>query len=164
MFRRSPLPQKPRKRLGAAAVELAMVLPLIVTMTFCSIEAGHALNVSQKLESVIRDGGRLAMKDIDPSLLPGGLTANQKVTNDIKNMLKAEGYSTTNVVVSIVHADGSTVGQTFDLALVANQYKLMRISVTIPYSDVGIFPMRISPTTIMEASLIASRGRSTLNY
>ena len=34
----------------------------------------------------------------------------------------------------------------------------------IPYADVGIFPMRISRTTVMEASLIASRGRSTLNY
>ena len=164
MLRHLPPSSKRTQRRGAAAVEMALVLPVFITMTFFSIEAGHALNVSQKLESVVRDGGRLAMKDVDPSLLPGGMTSNQKVTNDIKNMLKAEGYPATNIVVSIVHADGATVGQTFDLALVANQYKLMKISVSIPYADVGIFPMRISRTTVMEASLIASRGRSTLNY
>ena len=143
-----------------------MVLPLFVTLTFVSIELGHALNLAQKLESATRNGGRLASKDVPPALLVGGITANQKVTTDIKNMLRAEGLPDTNLVVSIVHADGATVGQPFDLALTTNQYKLMKITVSIPYTDVKLFPipMSISQSTVLSASLIASRGRSTLNY
>jgi len=154
--------QKPKKRLGAAAVEMAMVLPLFMTITFGSIEIGHALNVSQKLEAIVRDGGRLASKDISAALLAGGVTANQKVTNDIKNMLKAEGYNTANVAVTITYADGATVGQNFDLSLATNQYKLMKLRVTIPYADVGIFPMKISSAAIMDATLVTSKGRSTM--
>lgn len=163
MLRNTTSTQKPRKRLGAAAVEMAMVLPLFMTVTFGSIEIGHALNVSQKLNSVVRDGGRLAAKDIDPALLAGGVTANQKVINDIKNMLKAEGYNTANVVVTITHADGATVGQTFDLSLSTNQYKLMKIRATIPYADVGIFPMKISGSAVLDAELVAAKGRATMN-
>lgn len=163
MFRHTPTTQKPKKRLGAAAVEMAMVLPLFMTVTFGSIEIGHALNVSQKLNAVVRDGGRLASKDVDPALLAGGVTANQKVINDIKNMLKAEGYNTTNVAVTITHADGANIGQTFDLSLSTNQYKLMRIRLTIPYSDVGIFPMKISSSALLDAELVTAKGRATMN-
>ena len=163
MLRHSLPTPKPKKRLGAAAVEMAMVLPLFMTLTFVSIESGHALNVAQKLEAVVRDGGRLASKDIPPALLVGGITANQKVTNDIKNMLKAEGYPATNIVVTIVHADGATMGQNFDLALSTNQYKMFRITVTIPYADVKMFPMGLKSNPTIKADLVASRGRSTLN-
>lgn len=140
-----------------------MVLPLFFTLAFVGIESGHALNVIQKMEMAVRDGGRLAAKDIDPALLLTGQTANQKVITDITNILKAEGIPTNNVTITITHADGSTVGQNFDLSLVSNQYKLMKIQITVPYSAVGMFPMRISPTTVLNASLVISRGRSTLS-
>lgn len=142
---------------------MALTLPLFFSLTYFSIESGHALSVAQKLESVVRDGGRLACKDVQESLLPSGTTANQKVVNDIKNMLKAEGYNTTNVVVAITHAGGPSDGQTFDLADPDNAYQMLKISIKIPYSDVGIFPWSISPSLMMESTLIASRGRSTLS-
>ena len=163
MLRHSLPPPTPKKRRGAAAVELALVLPLFMTLTFVSIESGHALNVAQKLEAAVRDGGRLASKDVPPALLAGGITANQKVINDIKNMLRAEGYPATNIVVTILHAEGATVGQNFDLALSTNQYKMFRITVTIPYSDVKMFPMSLSSSPTLRATMVASRGRSTLN-
>ena len=163
MLRHSPPTPKSKPRRGAAAVELAMVLPLFMTLTFVSMEMGHALNVVQKLESTVRDGGRIAAKDIPPALLGGGITSNQKVANDIKNMLRAEGYPATNIVVTIVHADGATAGLTFDLSNSANQYKLMLITVTIPYNDVKMFPLSITPSTLLSASLVVSRGRSTMN-
>lgn len=164
MLRHIPHSQKPKTRLGAAAVELALVLPVFLTLTFGSIEVGHAINVSQKLEAVVRDAGRLASKDVEPALLAGGITPNQKIINDIKNMLKAEGYNTANVAVTILHADGASAGQTFDLALASNQYKMMKIRVTIPYADVRILRMRIASSTVLDATLVISRGRSTLNY
>lgn len=162
MLRHFPPSEKLKPRRGAAAVEMALVLPLFMTLTFVSIEMGHALSVVQKLESAIREGGRMASKDVEPSVR-GGLTPNQKVALDIQNMLKADGFPASNIAVSIVHADGATAGQTFDLGLKANQYKLMRISVTIPYDDVSLLPMSIDSSTILRASLVTSRGRSSLN-
>ncbi len=166
MLRQSLPSTKPKRRLGAAAVELALVLPLFVTLTFVSIELGHALNMVQKLESAARNGGRLAAKDVPPALLAGGLTANQKVINDIKNMLRADGFPPTSLVVSIVHADGASVGQTFDLADAGQQYQMMKITVSIPYADVKMFPlpMLIQQSAVLSSTLIVSRGRSTLNY
>ncbi len=164
MLRQTPSPSKPKPqpRRGAAVVEFAIVLPLFMTLTFASIEAGHALSVVQKLESVVREGGRMASKDV-PTALLDGLTPNQKVTHDIQNMLKADGFPAANIVVAIVHADGATAGQTFDLALKANQYKLMRITVTIPYADVSMLPWSIDQSAVLRASLVTSRGRSSLN-
>ena len=166
MLRQSLPSVTPKRRLGAAAVELALVLPLFVTLTFVSIELGHALNMVQKLESAARNGGRLAAKDVPPALLAGGLTANQKVINDIKNMLRADGFPPNNIAITIVHADGASVGQTFDLADADNQYQMMKITLTIPYADVKMFPlpMLIQQSTMLTSKLIVSRGRSTLNY
>lgn len=162
MLRHSPTSQTPKTRRGVAAVEMALVLPLFMTLTFVSIETGHALSVVQKMESAVREGGRMASKDVDPALR-GGLTANEKVAQDIGNMLKADGFPATNVVVSIVHADGATAGQVFDLNLASNQHKLIRVTVTIPYSDVSLLPMSIDQSAILRASLVTSRGRSSLN-
>lgn len=163
MLRTTSFPLTLQKRRGAAAVELALVLPLFFSLAFIGIESGHALNVVQKLETAVRDGGRLAAKDIDPAMLQSGQTANQKVISDITNMLKAEGIPGSSITVTITHADGANVGQVFDLSLTSNQYKLMKIYITVPYADVGMFPMSISPSKILNATLVISRGRSTLN-
>ncbi len=161
MLRHSTSNCKPKKRVGAAAVELALVLPLLVTLTCGSIEYGHALNMVQKLEAAVRGGGRLAGKDIDASLA-GGLTSNEKVILDITNMLRADGIPATNIDVAITHADGTSVGETFDLSLQTNQHQLMRITVSVPYADVSLFPLSIDESTILSATLVASRGRSNM--
>lgn len=161
MFRRLPIPATFRRR-AAAAVELAVVMPVLFGITFLGLESGNALNMAQKLESAVRSGGRLAAKDIDKAIL-GTQTANVKVINDIKNMLKADGFPVASVTVTITHADGPTMGQAFDLSLTTNQYKLMRITATLPYSAVSMFPLGTNPNRTISASLVQSRGRSTLN-
>lgn len=161
MFRRPSTPSTFRRR-AAAAVELAVVMPVFVGITFLAIESGHSLNMAQKLETAVRSGGRLAAKDVDTALL-GSQTANEKVVTDIKNMLKADGFPVASVTVTITHADGPTAGQTFDLSLATNQYKLMRISASIPYSAISMFPLGTSPGNTIGATLVQSRGRSTLN-
>ncbi len=101
------------------------------------------------------------MQDIDATLLNGG-TANERVTNDIKNILRAEGYPASSITVTITHAIGANVGQTFDLGAPGNAYGIMKIEVSVPYSKVSMFPFSISEGTALKASMVASRGRSTL--
>ncbi len=165
MFRRPALSNTPQKtkRRGVAAVELALVLPIFMTIAFVAIESGHALNKVQVLEGAVRDGGRMAAKDIEPSLLLAGQTANDKVITDIKNMLVAEGFPIASLTVTLTHADGANVGQTFDLSLASNQHKLVKVKVTCPYTAVSMFPMSMGTSRILDGTLVVSRGRSTLN-
>ena len=51
--------KKPGKReLGAAAVEFALVLPLLVTILFGGIDFGFVSNDTTKLRQVVRESGR----------------------------------------------------------------------------------------------------------
>lgn len=161
-MKRHSSPPKRRSRLAAAAVELAVVTPVFTTLVFLGIESGHALNMSQKLHGAVRDGGRLAAKDVDKSLL-NGQTANEKVIGDIKNLLKAEGFPAASITLTITHADGANAGQPFDLSDTNNQYKLMKVSATVPYNSVSLFPTPLGPTQTLSANLIQMRGRSTLS-
>jgi Flp pilus assembly protein TadG len=50
-----------RKRVGAAAVEFALVAPLFFAMIFGIVEAGRMLHVQQIMTNATREGARRAM-------------------------------------------------------------------------------------------------------
>src|SRR5690606_5939189 len=92
------------RRRGAAVVEFAVMAPLFLLLGLGAVEMGYALNASNTMYGVGREGGRLASQDFTKSLAPGQ-TANEKVIQDIKNMLPAAGIDGDNVTVTIEHAD-----------------------------------------------------------
>ena len=49
-----------REERGAAAAEMALVLPLLVIMMFAGFEAGHYFYVEQKVVKAVREGARYA--------------------------------------------------------------------------------------------------------
>ncbi len=68
------------------ALTALLFLPLILGMT----EAGHAFQVSGDLCSAVREGGRTASMDLS-EVTASNQTLNQKVTQDIRNFLTANG-------------------------------------------------------------------------
>lgn len=58
-MRRRPAPETPRDR-GAAAVEFALLLPLLMLMVFGIIDFGRALNAQITLTQAAREGARVA--------------------------------------------------------------------------------------------------------
>ncbi len=90
MFRRTPRSAR-RARRGAAMLELALVLPIFLTLTVGLIEFGRAFMVQQMLTAAAREGARYGS-------LPG--IGNAEVEDRIRNYLSSGGIDT-NVQIDV---------------------------------------------------------------
>lgn len=145
-------------REGTATVELAIVLPIFVTILMGIAEMSRGLDVSERLSSAVRQGAREAAGDMSEQV-PPGWTRNQKVIKDIQNMLTASGLDGSKVVVSITYADGGRAGSAFDLSDPINQLQYFRVTATVPYSEIGIFPKALKGQNLT-SSVVFRLGRS----
>lgn len=146
------------KRRGTATVEFAVVAPLFVVLALGTWEMGTAVTASNNLTAAIREGGRLASMDYT-GMLAVNQNANQKVIQDVKAFLSAAGIPGASVTVTITHADGPSAGSTFNLQDNSNYLKLFRITATVPYSAVSLFPSNFLGGKTLRAELICRRGR-----
>jgi hypothetical protein len=151
--------QNPRR--GSATVELAVMVPLFLTLLLGAVEMGSAISTTQKLHGALRDGGRLASMDYS-GILAKDVDPNAKVKQDIRNFLTAEGIPGDKVTLKIVHAGGGLDGQTFDLTSKSNYLKLFRIEAAVPYSEVSTFPLKFMSGQTLTAQLTFRKGRVTL--
>lgn len=129
-------------RCGAAAVELAVISPLFVLLILGAVQSGINLDMQTKMQAAVRQAGRLASMDYSKRV-QANQTGNQKVIQDIKNVLTAEGLPGNAATVTITHAEGDNAGSTFDLSSSANDLKYFKITVEIPYSalnSTGLLP------------------------
>ena len=106
-------------RSGVAAVEFAVLVPLILTLLLGLWEIGRMIETQQVLTNAAREGGRQAST---------GQLTNTQVTNVITQYLNAAGYPTGNVVVTITTPQNDVSK--------AQYLDKIQITVTIPYSDV----------------------------
>src|SRR5690554_4033910 len=91
VMRRPGSNRKPEQlRHGAATVELAIIMPVFLTMLLGLVELSSALNATQTLQGAIRDAGRLASMDYK-IILGSSTNANTKIVQDIRNLLTASG-------------------------------------------------------------------------
>lgn len=164
MFRRLTKQQAQglqENRSGTATVELAVVLPIFMTILLGIAEMSRGLDVSERLASAVRQGGRAAASDLS-NVMQAGVTPNQKVVSDIRNILIASGLKGDKVTITITHADGPDAGKTFDLSDGKNYLKYYKVTATVDYSDVGLFP-KIMKDQKLEAAVVFRMGRSYLS-
>ncbi|MDX2200540.1 MAG: TadE/TadG family type IV pilus assembly protein [Phycisphaerae bacterium] len=107
-----------KRRRGAAAVEMALVTPLLLTMLFGIIEYGWVFSVRQTLTHAAREGARVAVLQgtdedditdrIDAVLAPYGITSHtitmEHATTD---------DPTETVRVQVPYADITLIGEYF---------------------------------------------------
>ncbi len=157
----SPTNSLQQHRRGAAAVEFAVMAPVFLILTLGSVELGYALNASNTLYGALREGGRLASQDWSTMLEPGE-TANDKVIQDIKNMLTAARIPGDQVTISIVAADGMNAGAPFDLEDPNNYLEMFKISAEVPYEQVSLLAGYFLKGQKLRASISFRMGRVTL--
>jgi len=104
----------PRAR-GAAVVEFAVVLPLLLTILFGIIEYGWVFMVRQTLQTAAREGARIAVLSTSTSPYTSVLTR----VADVMEPTGLTGYS-----VNMTHATVADPVET--------------ITVTVPYSQVSL--------------------------
>lgn len=135
--------------------------PVFLILTLGSVELGYALNASNTLHGALREGGRLASQDWSSMLGPNE-TPNEKVIQDIRNMLTAARIPGDQVTLTITHADGPSAGDAFDLADEDNYLEMFTITAVVPYDQVSLIPGRFLANQSLRATISFRMGRVTL--
>jgi len=139
-------------RRGTAAVEMAVALPLLVTMMLGTWEVGRLVEVAQIMTNAAREGARLAAQGKIVALT-GSYTdiyassGSPNVTTTVQNYLNNAGINTTGLVVTFkfVDAAGNPVASPTDPCQ-GTKGQRFRVTVTLPYSsfrwtNVALFPV-----------------------
>jgi Flp pilus assembly protein TadG len=115
-------------RLAATTVELAIVLPLFMSVTLGIVEFGRAMMVTQIISSAAREGCRIGVIDG---------TTNEQVATVVKNYMQAAAKvngSDVNVTITVT-PDIANKDPGNQLAL-SNGGDLVTITVSVPMSKV----------------------------
>ena len=108
---------------GTAAVEFALVLPLLVTILMGVWDLGRLVAANQVLANAAREGGRQAST--------GNLTT-ANVQQTVVNSLTRAGFSTTNLTFSLVNL--TSAGRSDPTT--ATQLDQFQLVVTLPSNNV----------------------------
>jgi Flp pilus assembly protein TadG len=157
MQRRRTSDRRPRH--GAVAVEFAFIAPLLLTLVLGVCEASRLLDAQGRLLTAARDGARLAAMDRE-QLLAEGQSTNEKITQDIRNFLDAYGMPGDEVNISITDADNPD--GPFDLDDPANDLKLFRISVELPYSALVGFEVPLGDDIYLSAEIVFRNAKAVI--
>ncbi len=126
--------QRPPTRRGAALVEAALILPLMVMMVLGVVEFGRALMVSQLMAGAAREGTRLAVRD--------GIS-NLQVEYSVKEFLESAlnvDPATIDVTITVTPFPGN-LDPGNQLAF-AQQRDLCEVTVRIPFDQVNYSPSK----------------------
>lgn len=128
------------KRTGAALVEMAVVLPIFVTLLLGLVEFGRAIMVGQMVTNAAREGCRQAILD--------GST-NTAVESFIKGFLQTSaGVASADVTVTIAIANPLAAGQLSG----ATSRDLVSVQVSIPFSRVSYLPPQFLGATALTST------------
>ena len=134
-----------RFRRGSAVLDAALVFPVLLSLTFGSIEFGHFFYVKHTLQGAAREGARAAATG----------TAYSEITDATTRCMGAAGYSNTPTVkytvdayvVTGVDASGNpilgTQLTTANFSTTATTGTPILVRVYCTWSTVGIRPMQL---------------------
>ena len=144
LFTRSHPPRPGRGRRGAAAVELAVVLPVLLATTMGIVEFGRAMMVSNLLSTAAREGAR-------EGALP--YQSNTEVLPVVVNRLKANGVTVTTSDVKVCVNDAEKDAST------AVSGDAIKVTATVTFQNVTWLPTTwfISKTTQLQGQAVMRR-------
>lgn len=123
---------KSRKRVGAAAVEMAVVMPFFVMVVLGIVELGRAMMVSQMLTNAAREATRLAIVDG---------SSNTSVKQSVESFLnKAIGVSASDLIVTVTVDPATGNEDPHDKIEDAQMRDLVTVVVEVPFDKVSYIP------------------------
>ena len=143
MSRRRVNPKQTARK-GAAAVEFALLLPLLCTITLGMMEIGRGQMVCRIMDSAAQDGAQVAAS-------PGA--SNATVTSAIDSVLTANnitaGNATITILVNGASADASTAQ--------ANDTISVTVSIAASNTSLTSFNMSLLKNATFSGSLTVMR-------
>ena len=132
---------------GAAAVEMALVMPLLILMVMGIIDFGRIFNGEIQLSQAAREGARIAALGT-PDYDVTAVTA--RTTAALNNPAMQGGAAT--ILVDVVTVAGGTVTYNGVCAAADSTSNYGRVIVTIPYAKILFGPISLSQKAIMKCS------------
>ncbi len=121
---------KPKRRSGVVAVEMALVMPIALTLIFGIMQVGYAFMIQHMLQDAARKGCRAA------SFPSSSNTVVTSAVNGVLSNMKLTGVTTT-ILVNGAAVDVST----------ASYGSTVSVSVQIPLSNVMLFSVSFAQFT-----------------
>ena len=132
-------------RCGIAAVELAVVAPLVVGLLVGLLEVGQLVKVNQIVSNAAREGARKAAT---------GVNTYADVQTTVANYLTNAGITNqSGLTVTVSDVTQGNSGPQFNPST-ANWLDQLQITVTLPYSNVRLAPLLIPPNTVISAQAV----------
>ena len=146
-------------RRGAATVEFAVIAPVMMTIVLGVYEVSRVLDMQTTMSQAVRDGARLGAMDRTDFLNPGQ-TTNEKMIQDVLNVLESNGLNTEYAVVEVLQ---ETSDVEFDLDDPDNEMELFRLRAWLPYNAAATGQHIPSPFDFgMTAEITFRNGRAAL--
>jgi Flp pilus assembly protein TadG len=122
-------------RRGNAVMEMALVLPILLALSFGTVEFGYFFYVKHTLQGAARDGARQA-------ILPSA--TNSTVTTAVSTTMSAAGFTGTQYTTTITNALTNATVADISAAASGTPFK---VTVTATWGTVGVRPMGLISTT-----------------
>jgi Flp pilus assembly protein TadG len=141
-------------RKAIAAVELALVLPILLTLIMGTWELGRILHVQQVMVNAAREGARIAAQGQTINVTGAytqiqAKTGTPNVEQTVLDYLKGAGFTnTTGVTVTFRFEDGNTSkASPFE----ATKNQRFSVTLTMPYNNVRITNLNLLGITNLQA-------------
>ncbi|HYE17495.1 MAG TPA: TadE/TadG family type IV pilus assembly protein [Tepidisphaeraceae bacterium] len=134
------------RRSGAAVLDMALVLPVLLYLAFGTVEYGYYFYVKHNVQSAAREGARAA---IVPSATAGD------VTTAVQNVMSAAGLQSTGYTVTITDTSNNAINVTTATAGTA-----IKVNVQLTWGSVGVHPLPTALGGINTAKLV--RGNTVM--
>ena len=114
---------------GAAILEFALVLPLLVALVAGTVEIGRALLVQRQMSEATRAGARALARAADPACNPAcSAEASRIVAGTVERIARATGLPARQIAVTVIDGDSAGfVGLRSDLQLGTGFFGLDRL-------------------------------------
>lgn len=129
-------PEKLRNRNGVAAVEAAILLPLMFVIVFGAIEVANGIFLRQSLTVAAYEGARSATR-------PGG--TSQLAEQRVREVLEARGVSDETVTI------------TPNVTSLTPRGTMVTITVTAPGTQQAMNPLRLLQNRVIQQSVVMVR-------
>jgi len=129
------------RRRGVATVEMALVLPLLLMLTFGMIEYGWMFLKSQQVTNAARQGARIAAR--------ADATTIDTVTS-IATTMEDAGLAASGYQVNVTPGDVASL----------ESGQLLTVAVSVPYGNVRLLAMPLIPTpgSLQASTTMAKEG------
>ncbi len=132
-------------RCGTAAVELAVVAPVVVSLLIGLLELGQLVRIKQIVSSAAREGARTAST---------GVNSYADVQTTVVNYLTNAGITNqSGLTVTVSDVTQGNPGPQFNPST-ASSLDQLQISVELPYSNVQPAPFLTPPSTVIGAQAV----------